>query len=145
MEPKTMQPCTSQHSDIHSDWRHFTGCEQLLPHPRLKGLFAVMSYCLPTMGSSIYPTSQMRTIRRVVSVSEDQILEDWGGGPPRFSPPPPLDSPIVNLPETYPSESELLTRTGCLKMAQETIRQHSGDCQTSWLVLNWFKDTSILA
>jgi len=92
MEPKTMQPCTSQHSDIHSDWRHFTGCEQLLPHPRLKGLFAVMSYRLPTMGSSIYPTSQMRTIRRVVSVSEDQILEDWGGGPPRFSPPPPLDT-----------------------------------------------------
>ncbi len=25
-------------------------------------------------------TPQMRTTRRVVSVSEDQILEDWGGG-----------------------------------------------------------------
>lgn len=87
----------------------------------------------------------------MVGVRDDQIhthdfLESWGPPSPFLpSPTPGYSSSIVNLPETYPSESELLTRTDFLIMAPATIRQHSGDCQTSWLVLNRLKDTSTLA
>jgi hypothetical protein len=92
IEPKTKQPCTFNTAIFFPTGCNLTsqGYKQPLPHPHLKGLFAVTSYRLLMMCANAYHSARWWVCVTIKST----LMIFWRAGvrPPRFSPPPPLDT-----------------------------------------------------